>query len=110
MISLLPTEIMDIIVMKTGDLDIAYTLKKYISQYTFDQIEQNVFLKLHKQQFKETLYIFKRFKYKIEKRDISLTKLSLIDDISITASYKYILNDIVKTIYSYMKLETKLLY
>ena len=99
--------------MKTGDLDIAYTLKKYISQYTFDQIEQNVFLKLHKQQFKETLYIFKRFKYKIEKRDISLTKLSLIDDINgicITASYKYILNDIVKTIYSYMKLETKLLY
>ena len=53
---ILPTEIMDTIVMKSCDLRVGFTLKRFISSYTFDKLA----LQLHKQHFKQTLDILKK--------------------------------------------------
>lgn len=41
---LLPTELMDIIVLYTNDLNVANALENYISQYVFDKMEKNILI------------------------------------------------------------------
>ena len=52
---MLPTEIMDSIVIKTCDLNVANVLKKYISSYAYNSVINSI----HKLHFKETLAYIK---------------------------------------------------
>ena len=53
---MLPTEIMDSIVIKTCDLNVANVLKKYISSYAYNSVIGSI----HKLHFKETLTFIKK--------------------------------------------------
>ena len=56
---ILPTEIIDSIVIYSLDLNVGFTLKRFISSYAFDHVIKYNYLKLHKRKFKETSSYFK---------------------------------------------------